>query len=778
MVEDDAITAKALATILTNQNYAVELAMDGNVAAELIDAFTYDLLLLDVVLPGLDGVSLCRQLRAQGQTVPILLLTGRDSSHDKAVGLDAGADDYVVKPCDPEELVARVRALLRRGEGIASPILTWERLTLDPSTCEVTYTDRPLPLTPKEYGLLELLMRNHRRVFSCGMILEHLWSYEDAPGEEAVRTHVKGLRQKLKAVGAPADFIDTVYGIGYRLKPLSTTPGPQAAGKTSPPLPVSTQAQTLKAIAEVWHRFKPRLQEQLSVIEAAIATLSHPCEHDRSVQQQAITEAHTLAGSLGTFGVAEGSRLAREIEHKLQSSAPLSTEEMGQLQQQFQGLRQAIQNRSDPDSPDIAVASPLAPTLARNGCPQILMVDRDLSLITALTAEADLWGFHLRAVPTLSAAQSLLRQKTPQVILFDPATVPDPQARHQFLSQLTQQRPPIPVLVLSTEKSLSLRLDTLRWGGQAFLEKPLAPTLVLDAINQVLHRSDRTEAKVLIVDDDPQSLETYKHLLEPWGLNVSTLADPRQFWQTLETTRPEILILDVKMPHIDGVELCRVVRNDPYWAGLPVIVLTAHTGAAVINQVFAAGADDFVSKPIIGPELINRILNRLERTKLQQRLADTDLLTGVMNRHKSIRELELRLRAASEQDQAFCLAVLEIDQFKHINHHYGYGMGDRVLRQVGQSLQQACSSHDLVARWSGDEFVVGLEGISHQEGVTQLNQVLKTLSVHNMATPEQASLSFTVSVGVAAFPEDGSTLPALYQRANEALAHAKAKLTQ
>lgn len=220
IVEDDGLNAYTLTNLLTNQNYAVEVATDGDAAWDCIQAYDYDLILLDVVLPKLDGISLCRKIRSNNLQMPILLMTGRNSSHEKAIGLDAGADDYLVKPFDIEELVARIRALLRRPAVTSPPVLESGKLRLDPSSCEAVYARNLLPLTPKEFALLELFLRNSRRVFSCGMILEHLWSYEDTPQEEAVRTHIKGLRQKLKAVGAPGDLVETVYGIGYRLKPL------------------------------------------------------------------------------------------------------------------------------------------------------------------------------------------------------------------------------------------------------------------------------------------------------------------------------------------------------------------------------------------------------------------------------------------------------------------------------------------------------------------------------------------------------------------------------
>jgi DNA-binding response OmpR family regulator/HPt (histidine-containing phosphotransfer) domain-containing protein len=328
VVEDDEFTAGALTSILDKHRYTVEVASDGQAAWGLVQAFGYDLILLDVMLPKLDGISLCQKMRTEGYQMPILLLTGRDSSHDKAIGLDAGADDYVIKPFSEEELMARIRALLRRGGLTAQPILEWGCLHLDPSTCEVSYGTQLLSLTPKEYGILELFLRNQHRVFNCGMIIEHLWSYEEAPGEDAVRTHIKGLRHKLKKAGVPTDPIETVYGIGYRLKPLEST-----TAET-----YKASQQTLVAVAEVWNRFQKRVSEQIAVLDQAATALSQKALVEE-LQQQAIREAHTLAGALGTFGFMEGSQRAREIEHLLQAEQSPKARHLHQL---VNALRQEI----------------------------------------------------------------------------------------------------------------------------------------------------------------------------------------------------------------------------------------------------------------------------------------------------------------------------------------------------------------------------------------------------------------------------------------------------
>ena len=221
LVEDDVRLAEALAEALTDQLYVVDVVKDGESGWSQAKAIAYDLILLDITLPKLDGFSLCQRLRTHGYHLPILMLTARDTSSDKVNGLDAGADDYVVKPFDLQELLARIRALLRRGSSPSAPTLVWGGLHLNPSTYEVSYQNQPLQLTPKEFSLLELFLRNGRRVLSRSAIIDSLWSSENPPEEDTVKAHIKSLRQKLRTVAAPEDVIETVHGLGYRLKQLS-----------------------------------------------------------------------------------------------------------------------------------------------------------------------------------------------------------------------------------------------------------------------------------------------------------------------------------------------------------------------------------------------------------------------------------------------------------------------------------------------------------------------------------------------------------------------------
>lgn len=218
IVEDDVQIADMLAEALGNHQYVVDIAKDGAMAWNWIEICEYDLILLDVTLPKINGIQICQKLRDRRSTVSVLMLTARDTLEDKVLGLDAGADVYMVKPFDLEELMAQIRALLRRGSAGLPAILQWEGLSLNHSTYEVLYQGQPLSLTRKEFTLLELLVTSGRRVLSRPGIIDRMWSLDDAPTEDAVKAHIRTLRQKLKVAGAPEDLIETVHGLGYRMK--------------------------------------------------------------------------------------------------------------------------------------------------------------------------------------------------------------------------------------------------------------------------------------------------------------------------------------------------------------------------------------------------------------------------------------------------------------------------------------------------------------------------------------------------------------------------------
>jgi len=220
VVDDDRAVRESLRRSLSFNGYTVDLAEDGVEALEAITNERPDALVLDVMMPRLDGLEVCRQLRSTGDDLPILVLTARDSVSERVSGLDAGADDYLPKPFALEELLARLRALLRRtgpDEAGDGAIMTFADLTLDPSTREVHRGARAISLTRTEFSLLEMLIANPRRVLTRSRILEEVWGFDFPTSGNALEVYVGYLRRKTEAEGE-SRLIHTVRGVGYVLR--------------------------------------------------------------------------------------------------------------------------------------------------------------------------------------------------------------------------------------------------------------------------------------------------------------------------------------------------------------------------------------------------------------------------------------------------------------------------------------------------------------------------------------------------------------------------------
>ncbi|MEO1373728.1 MAG: response regulator, partial [Cyanobacteria bacterium J06635_10] len=674
LINDDQQFTNELKENLKEHRYVVDTAYDGQEGWEFVEAQEYDLIVLDVMLPKLDGITFCARLRAKGLQVLVMFLTARATSEDKVKGLDAGADDYVVKPVPLTELTARIRALLRRKATAVSTVLEWGNLCLDPRTTEVKYAGVVLNLTKKEYSLLELFMGDAEKIHSQDSILNQLWSFEDEPPtRDTIRTLVKRLRQKLKAAKTP-DLIETVFGLGYRLNPM---------------------------------------------FEKASPT-------EKLVESTRTKNSHKSTKS----AIARNSGSAKQLIHFPSKQTPTEL-----------------------------------PT-------RLLIVDEDKEFIDTFVEVATAQELQTAYAPNSKLARNALKRIRPDIVLLD-ISVEEGEDRLIFLEEMSNNVPPIPVLVFTNQELSSDRVARARRKSQGFFHKPISPTRLLEAINKILKPAKKTEAKILVVDDDRMTLRLVRTLLEPWGIKVTTLNDSRQFWDELESVKPNLLILDVQMPNVDGVELCQLLRNDSRWAWLPIIFLTGQRDADTIQDVFSAGADDFINKPVVAPELIIRIFNRLERTRLLQEQAEINPLTGLPNRQRSTKDLERLLHLANQYQQCFCLAVLKIDDLHKINRKYGHGFGDKMLRRLASLLQKELRAEDIVSSWNGAEFLVGMYGISRGYGVEWLAEVLEMLRSIEFEVAESSTINITFSAGVTQYPGDGKDIQTLYQCAASTMEKAR-----
>ena len=620
LVDDDNTLIDLLTRNLEQQNYAVDVAKDGEQGWIYGVTYSYDLMILDWSLPKLDGISLCQRFRNHGYANPIILLTSRNGSQNKIRGLDAGADDYICKPFDLEELAARIRTLLRRVNCDFFPVLSWGKLELNPCNCTVTYQGQPLSLGAKEYRLLELFLRHSQEVLSIEEIIDHLWSATEYPAEATVRSHLRRLRRKLKLAGLPEDLIITIRRQGYALKrlnkkddPSQNSPITQNQQSTSQDKILDKKSQQIAALTGIWEKHRPQREQQLVSLEQAVTALQagNLATHDRL---SAIAIAHSFAGNLGQFGLDRASQLAKEIEHLLQNAPSNDPKQLWQLATKLQALRQELMINQN-------ISEQLSQKLAAD-LPFLLIVNNDENFTEQLRLEAQIQGIATKIISTPELVRAWLTEKQasyeqlPDAVLLNISFFEDalePDSRPEYLALIAEFNllvPSIPVVVIADRDRFQDRLQVARHGGKFFLTQPVSPSQIISVCQQALQYSSIGK-KIMIVDDDIELLQVLPSLLKPWGFKLTTLDDPRQFWEVLQAVNPDLLVLDIEMPHLSGIELCKVLRTHAYWCQLPVLFLSVHSDPNISNQVFASGANDFINKPVVAQQLAHRILNRL-----------------------------------------------------------------------------------------------------------------------------------------------------------------------
>lgn len=518
---------------------------------------------------------------------------------------------------------------------------------------------------------------------------------------------------------------------------------------------------TLKArLAELWKRSRSTMLERVEILDKAAAALREGIL-GAALRGQAQNEAHKLAGSLGTFGLHAATGFAREIENDLRSDSMLGEAQARRFSELAAALRAEIER-----SPAIGGA-PGEIALDSDRRP-LLLVGNDAELAARLIEQAAARGCRCEAASDLAAARAAIEALNPSAALIDADSLGPRHDTVAFLAELSNLQPPLPALIMTSGGNLMDRVEVVRLGGRGFFPRSLPPAEIVEAALAALERLHSSSPRVLAVDDDPAVLDLLATLLGPAGIRFTGLSDPLRFWEVLEGSPPDLLILDIQMPSVSGLELCRAMRNDPRWAATPVIFLTAFTGSAVVQSVFDSGADDFVAKPILGPELITRITNRLERTRLLRNAAEVDPLSGLANPLRFRRVLADFLRLADRHGQPTGLAVLSVDGLGGINEAHGSAAGDEVLRQLGSHLRHEFRSEEIAARWAGNDFAVGLYGLDRPGSVRRLDEILRAFAERRFTGAAAEEFRVTLSGGVTAYPEDAADLEGLLLAAGEA----------
>jgi diguanylate cyclase (GGDEF)-like protein len=286
---------------------------------------------------------------------------------------------------------------------------------------------------------------------------------------------------------------------------------------------------------------------------------------------------------------------------------------------------------------------------------------------------------------------------------------------------------------------------------------------VTEVVDRLLRLRLRETVKVLAIDDDPVILDALPTLLAPWGIRVTGLENPLDFRSALVTASPDFLLLDVEMPGLSGIDLCQAVRADPRWQDLPILFLTVSRDPDTISRMFAAGGDDYLTKPIVGPELLTRLTYRWERSHLPLILSTRESITGLLNQPTSERELEGALREAKESGRPLSFVTIAIDDLDRVHWQHGHGTGNRILQFLGNLLKSRFLAGEVVGYWGNGEFAIGLPECSKTEAGDRVEDLLRSFRQHIFSSPDGDRFQVNPRRGIAEYPVDGLNLRSLYR---------------
>lgn len=603
------------------------------------------------------------------------------------------------------ELAAHLECDLTRGEGPADMLVVpWEKVS---DALDAFDDDIPVPViwvVPREAGRMEL-----ERLADCTPLRRFV--FQETAG--AVAAAVRELAAHL-----PGSTGSAVQG---------------EAGTTE----VGTEHRTTEPDAgrvpesmdDLWRQFQVTMLDRLTVLEAVGAEILEG-DVGRERLADAHHAAHKLHGSLGTFGVRYGSTLAGELEALIEErldGAELSAGDRYRYSEIVVGLRREIESGRPSDPAKRRVGPPESGDAGG----QLLVVESDPDRRQKLAAAGRSRGWRPHPVATPGEALGVLAGGgRPALAVLDPKAG-EPDELERLLEELVSGDSPVPVVFQGRTRSLEEQLQTMTVAARVFVDREASPDAVMGRAESLMDRENAGGIRVLVVDDDPDVLRVLTFILRGAGYITRTLSSPLGFWRKLEAVDPDLLLLDVEMPDVHGLQLCRTVRRDARWSDLPILLLTSRAEAGAVMEAFEAGGDDVVPKPVAGPELLARIEHRV-RSRTD---ASADHDGGGTVRERVMERLEIQLAIAARHDEPVTVARIRLEG------HDPDATGRATDRLYGR-LGDAAEDVDLVARWDRDQLVVARYGETRDPTERWLAGLL----------PEDTG----VRVGLAEHPEYGT----------------------
>ncbi|RKH62167.1 response regulator [Corallococcus llansteffanensis] len=503
-----------------------------------------------------------------------------------------------------------------------------------------------------------------------------------------------------------------------------------------------------------------KLPERLAALEAH---LGRGRQGDAAALTEAYGVVHKLHGTAGSYGFRDVSITAGRLEDVMRPVKEGGPLDWAAVDAGFRALRdvEALPGASKPEAP-----SEDAP--ATRGT--LLVVDEDAGLLADAKRMGEEEGLRVVTASTaLEACAVAQRQWVDGALLHMGAEGVTAAGALRAL----EGHESLPLAFTSAGGGLQERVVAAHAGASLFLPRPFTHQDLAMAADRLLTARRQERARVLVVDDDPDAVRALTQALMSDAVEVVGLESAYGLLDALAQHRPDLMLLDVRMPGPSGFDLCRILRLSPEWQELPILLISSQVGLEFRLAAFQSGADDYLAKPVLREELRARVHARLERARLSRERTERDALTGLMLRRPFVEAVTARLSEARRSDRPLALCFLDVDHFKKVNDEHGHLAGDRVLMRLGRLLGARFRREDLRARWGGEEFVVALLGETLESAREILSRTAQELGEMEFEGDQGEPFRVTFSAGLAVAPQDGVTPEELLRVADARMYRAK-----
>ena len=480
------------------------------------------------------------------------------------------------------------------------------------------------------------------------------------------------------------------------------TPGP-ILPERSPGAEIDPAAAFARELAALRKDFSNRLPARLSEIETALDA----ARADPRTAADARMLVHRLRGSAGTFGFPAVSDALETVEQRLKTEADLDQLALRrffweEIDAAMRDARLASSRAPDKPSGRIEVLSPRPAAL--------LVVDDDPDFCHMVRAAAR--PLLVEVVMARLGAEALQHARSRRLCAALLDVHLDGEDSFSLARQLreTDRNAQIPIAFASVDGTIETRVAAIEAGGSRFFDKPIPEENLRGLLHHLIESSRAQQGRVLIVDDDADALAHYARCLRGAGYAVEQLLSADDLVARLERTNPDVLLLDVRLPRVSGIEVCKALRMSPRWELLPILIITALTDTETRVAAFRAGASDVIAKPVLTEELLARVSVQEQRMRLLRERADRDHLSGLWMRRAFLDAMQRAISACVRQETPLSLVLIDIDHFKQINDTHGHLAGDQVIARLGEVLMRRFRIEDLRGRWGGEEFVLAFPG--------------------------------------------------------------------